>query len=90
MTLKFTGRESQLNEVAQLIKAKQGAVFAVSANAGMGKSTLLRQIAKLYPKKGQVFYDLDYIKPLQTAAEFLCFSIIIKFILKCRNHYIII
>jgi len=32
MPLKFTGRESQLAEIKQLIQAKQGAVFAVSGN----------------------------------------------------------
>jgi ABC-type dipeptide/oligopeptide/nickel transport system ATPase subunit len=41
MQLKFTGRKSQLAEIKQLIQAKQGAVFAVSGNAGIGKGTLL-------------------------------------------------
>ena len=59
MPLKFTGRESQLTEIENLVKAKQGAVFAVSGNAGIGKSTLLKEVARLYPKTGQVFIDIN-------------------------------
>ncbi len=50
MLLKFTGRESQLNEVVQLIKAKQGAVLAVSGNAGISKSSLSQKINKFLLK----------------------------------------
>lgn len=73
MLLKFTGRETQLNDVAQLVKAKQGAVFAVSGNAGIGKSSLLKEVAQRYPKTGQVFIDINNVPPLQTATEFLQF-----------------
>ncbi len=45
MPLKFTGRESQLKEIENLVKAKQGVVFAVSGNAGIGKSTLLKKVS---------------------------------------------
>jgi ABC-type bacteriocin/lantibiotic exporter with double-glycine peptidase domain len=71
MSLKFTGRESQLAEIKQLIQAKQGAVFAVSGNAGIGKSTLLKEVARRYPKTGQVFIDINDVPPLQTATGFL-------------------
>lgn len=37
MSLKFMGRESQLADIENLVKAKQGAVFAVSGNVGMVK-----------------------------------------------------
>ncbi|MFI3198853.1 MAG: tetratricopeptide repeat protein, partial [Methylococcaceae bacterium] len=69
----FIGRERQLAEIDRLIKAKQGGVFAVKGNPGIGKSTLLRHIAKQYNDKGQVFIDLNDLRPLQTAVEFLQF-----------------
>jgi ABC-type bacteriocin/lantibiotic exporter with double-glycine peptidase domain len=59
MSLKFTGRESQLADIENLVKAKQGAVFAVSGNAGIGKSSLLKEVARRYPKTGQVFIDIN-------------------------------
>jgi len=43
----FIGREQQLAEIDRLIKAKQGGVYAVKGNPGIGKSTLLRHIAEL-------------------------------------------
>lgn len=52
MLLKFTGRGSQLKEIDQLINTKQGAVFAVSGSAGIGKSTFLKEVARRYPKTG--------------------------------------
>ena len=64
MPLKFTGRESQIQEIENLVKAKHGAVFAVSGNAGIGKSTLLKKVAELYPKTGQVFMDMSDMPPL--------------------------
>jgi ABC-type transporter Mla maintaining outer membrane lipid asymmetry ATPase subunit MlaF len=48
MSLKFTGREIQLANIENLVKAKQGAVFAVSGNAGMGKSILLQKINEFF------------------------------------------
>jgi ABC-type phosphate/phosphonate transport system ATPase subunit len=59
MSLKFTGRQSQLDDIARLINAKQGAVFAVSGNPGMGKSSLLKEVARRYPKNCQVFIDIN-------------------------------
>ncbi len=37
----------------------------------MGKSTLLRKVLESYPKKGQVFIDINNLPPLKTAVEFL-------------------
>jgi len=69
----FIGREQQLAEIKRLIKSKQGGVYAVKGNPGIGKSTLLRHIAEQYKDKGQVFVDLNDLPPLQTAVEFLQF-----------------
>lgn len=69
----FIGRKQQLADVKALIKAKQGGVYAVKGNPGIGKSTLLRHIAELYQHKGQVFVDVNDLPPLQTAVEFLQF-----------------
>ncbi len=69
----FVGRKQQLEEIDRLVKAKQGGVYAVKGNPGIGKSTLLRHIAEQYKDKGQVFVDLNDLPPLQTAVEFLQF-----------------
>ena len=69
----FIGRIQQLAEIDRLIKAKQGGVYAVKGNPGIGKSTLLRHIAEQYKDKGRVFVDLNDLPPLQTAVEFLQF-----------------
>ena len=69
----FIGRKQQREEVDRLIKAKQGGVYAVKGNPGIGKSTLLRHIAEQYKDKGQVFIDINDLPPLQTAVEFLQF-----------------
>lgn len=73
MQFSFTGRASELQQVDHLIKAKQGALFVVSGKPGIGKSTLLRQLAKIHADKGQAFIDLNDVPPLQTAVEFLLF-----------------
>jgi ABC-type transport system involved in cytochrome c biogenesis ATPase subunit len=67
----FTGRASELEHIDNLIKDKQGALFAVTGNAGIGKSTLLTQIATIHKDKGQVFIDINDVPPIQTAVEFL-------------------
>ncbi|MFZ2404209.1 MAG: tetratricopeptide repeat protein [Methylobacter sp.] len=71
MQFSFTGRASELQHVDNLIKAKQGALFAVSGKPGIGKSTLLRQLATVHADKSQAFIDLNDVPPLQTAVEFL-------------------
>ncbi|MDD2814827.1 MAG: AAA family ATPase [Thiotrichaceae bacterium] len=71
MQLPFTGRAEQLAQIKNLMAAKEGAFFVVTGHAGIGKSTLLRHIAELYPQQGQVFVDISDIPPLQTAVEFL-------------------
>lgn len=67
----FAGRESELQHVDNLIKAKQGALYAISGRSGIGKSSLLRQLAIIYANKGQAFIDLNDVPPIQTALEFL-------------------
>ncbi|HLP98610.1 MAG TPA: hypothetical protein VK149_09215, partial [Sideroxyarcus sp.] len=42
MQFSFTGRESELQHVDNLIKAKQGALYAISGRSGIGKSSLLQ------------------------------------------------
>lgn len=71
MQFSFTGRESEIQHVDNLIKAKQGAQFAISGRSGIGKSSLLRQLAIIHDKKGQAFVDLNDVPPIQTALEFL-------------------
>jgi len=39
-------------------------VFAVSGNPGIGKSTLLKEVARRYLKIGQVFIDINDVPPL--------------------------
>jgi ABC-type phosphate/phosphonate transport system ATPase subunit len=67
----FAGRESELQHVDNLIKAKQGALYALSGRSGIGKSSLLRQLAIIHDKKDQAFVDLNDVPPIQTALEFL-------------------
>ncbi len=70
MQFSFTGRESELQHIDHLIKAKQGAYYAVSGRSGIGKSSLLRQLAIVHANKGQAFIDLNDVPPVQTAMEF--------------------
>ena len=72
MSIPFTGRQTELDHVQQLLNDQQGAVFAITGKSGMGKSTLLREIEKRHANKGRVLIDMDNKDvPLQTAVLFL-------------------
>lgn len=71
MQRNFTGRAAELAQVDVLLNNKEGAVFAVVGTAGMGKTTLLTQIAEIYQQKPQAFIDMNDLPPLTTAVEFL-------------------
>lgn len=73
MHLPFIGRQQQLADIERLIKAQQGAIYAVTGNPGIGKSALLRQVESQYTDQSQIFIDLNDLPPLQTAVEFLRF-----------------
>jgi ABC-type phosphate/phosphonate transport system ATPase subunit len=70
----FIGREQQLSDVDNLINTKQGCLYALKGNAGMGKSTLLKRIAEMHRDKGRVFIDSNDLPPLQTAVKFLQYA----------------
>lgn len=74
MQFPFTGRQKQLADIANLIDAGQGAVYALQGAAGTGKSVLLKQLAAIHADKSLLAIDLTELPPVQTAVECLLFA----------------
>ncbi|EIJ43603.1 tetratricopeptide repeat protein,ATPase [Beggiatoa alba B18LD] len=73
MGIEFVGRVAELQRFQSLLNKKQGELWAICGEGGLGKSSLLREFVTHCErqKRDYLFIDVEQLSTYKTAAEFL-------------------